>query len=84
MCSCKSGHGHLEEDPVGAVGALPEMLNTAWGSLSRSLRLQKDDHLLMRGGMTSVGLAAAVIAKQFEGDGCSDNAQAGGRGDVEG
>jgi NADPH:quinone reductase-like Zn-dependent oxidoreductase len=47
------------------LGALPEMMNTAWGSLFKSLRLQKDDHLLIRGGTTSVGLAAAAIAKSL-------------------
>ena len=51
--------------PWEQLGALPEMLNTAWGSLFRSLRLRKDDHLLIRGGTTSVGLAAAVIAKNL-------------------
>ena len=45
------------------LGAIPEMLETAWGSLFRSLRLQKGDRLLIRGGTTSVGLAAAAIAK---------------------
>lgn len=49
--------------PWELLGALPEMMNTAWGSLFRSLRLQKDDHLLIRGGTSSVGLAAAAIAK---------------------
>ncbi len=39
------------------------MLQTAWGSLFRSLRLQRGDCLLIRGGTTSVGLAAAAIAK---------------------
>ncbi len=45
------------------LGAVPEMLQTAWGSLVRSLRIQKGDRLLVRGGTTSVGLAAAAIAK---------------------
>ena len=46
------------------LGALPEMLQTAWGSLFKSLRLVEGDHLLIRGGTTSVGLAAAAIAKR--------------------
>ncbi len=45
-------------------GALPEMIQTAWGSLNRALRLQPGQSLLIRGGTTSVGLAAAVLAKQ--------------------
>jgi NADPH:quinone reductase-like Zn-dependent oxidoreductase len=46
------------------LGALPEMLQTAWGSLFRSLRIGEHDRLLIRGGTTSVGLAAAAIAKK--------------------
>ncbi len=50
--------------PWEVLGGLPEMLQTAWGSLFKSLRLVAGDRLLIRGGTTSVGLAAAAIARQ--------------------
>ncbi len=47
------------------LGALPEMVQTAYGSLNKSLRLQAGRTLLIRGGTTSVGLTAAVLAKRL-------------------
>ena len=46
------------------LGALPEMVHTAWGALFSSLLLKKGEKLLVRGGSSSVGLAAVAIAKQ--------------------
>lgn len=45
------------------IGAVPEMLQTAYGSLTVGLDVQPGQTLLIRGGTSSVGLAAAVLAK---------------------
>ncbi len=46
------------------LGAVPEMLQTAHGSLTIGLDAQPGQTLLVRGGTSSVGLATAVLAKQ--------------------
>ncbi|HET6985196.1 MAG TPA: zinc-binding alcohol dehydrogenase family protein [Kribbella sp.] len=45
------------------LGALPEMLQTAHGSLHTGLAIEPGQTLLVRGGTSSVGVAAAVLAK---------------------
>jgi NADPH:quinone reductase-like Zn-dependent oxidoreductase len=51
------------ELPWEVLGALPEMLQTAWGALHTSLELQTGERLLIRGGTSSIGLAAMALAK---------------------
>src|SRR5207245_571367 len=51
--------------PWEVVGALPEMLQTAYGSLIVGLDLQRGQSLLIRGGTSSVGLAAAALAREM-------------------
>jgi len=46
------------------LGALPEVLQTAWGSLHVGVGFQAGDSLLIRGGTSSVGLMAAILAKR--------------------
>lgn len=47
------------------LGAVPEMLQTAHGSLTIGLDAQSGQSLLIRGGTSSVGMAAAVLAKRL-------------------
>ncbi|EMC98246.1 hypothetical protein BAUCODRAFT_32251 [Baudoinia panamericana UAMH 10762] len=49
--------------PWDVLGGCGEMLQTAYGSLFNALQLKQGEKLLVRGGTTSVGLAAAAIAK---------------------
>ncbi|KQQ03389.1 MULTISPECIES: zinc-binding dehydrogenase [unclassified Rathayibacter] len=46
------------------LGAIPEMLQTAHGSLTTGIDARPGDTILIRGGTSSVGLALAVLAKQ--------------------
>jgi len=46
------------------LGAVPEMLQTAHGSLTVGLDAQPEQSILVRGGTSSVGMAAAILAKQ--------------------
>ncbi|MFV0460429.1 MAG: alcohol dehydrogenase catalytic domain-containing protein [Actinomycetales bacterium] len=45
------------------LGAVPEMLQTADGSLRVGLQAQRGQSLLIRGGTSSIGLALAVLGK---------------------
>ncbi|MCJ1675485.1 zinc-binding dehydrogenase [Rathayibacter sp. VKM Ac-2929] len=46
------------------LGAIPEMLQTAHGSLTTGIDARPGDTILIRGGTSSIGLALAVLAKQ--------------------
>lgn len=50
--------------PWSTLGAIPEMLQTAHGSLTVGLEARDGQTLLIRGGTSSVGLAAAVLASR--------------------
>lgn len=50
--------------PWATLGALPEMLQTAAGSLSVGLQAVDGQSLLIRGGTSSVGMALAILGKQ--------------------
>ena len=48
------------------IGALPEMLQTSYGSLMQGLQLKENDVLLIHGGTSTVGLMAAIVARQLK------------------
>jgi NADPH:quinone reductase len=52
------------ELPWTTLGAVPEMLQTAYGALTVGLDVQPGQTLLIRGGTSSVGLTAAMLAKR--------------------
>lgn len=51
--------------PWEVLGALPEMFQTAYGSLHRALKIIPGETLLVRGGTSSVGLLSIQLAKAF-------------------
>jgi NADPH2:quinone reductase len=52
------------ELPWSTLGAVPEMLQTAWGSLTTGLDAQAGQSILIRGGTSSVGMATAILARR--------------------
>ena len=48
------------------LGAVPEMLQTSYGSLTVGLDARAGQSILIRGGTSSVGMATAVLAKRQE------------------
>ena len=47
------------------LGAVPEMLQTSYGSLTVGLDARPGESILIRGGTSSVGMASAVLAKRL-------------------
>ncbi|KAI1205594.1 putative zinc-binding oxidoreductase [Annulohypoxylon truncatum] len=50
---------------VGTLAALPEMLQTTWGSLVAGLDLRPGESLLIRGATSSIGLCALQLARKI-------------------
>jgi NADPH2:quinone reductase len=51
--------------PWAVIGQVPETLQTAYGSLTVGLDLQPGEALLIRGGTSALGFAAAAVARQI-------------------
>ncbi|MFF9277206.1 zinc-binding dehydrogenase [Streptomyces griseosporeus] len=51
--------------PWATLGAVPETLQTAYGSLTTGLDLRAGQTLLIRGGTSALGLATAALAKDL-------------------
>ncbi|MFI1015918.1 zinc-binding dehydrogenase [Streptomyces sp. NPDC020965] len=51
--------------PWETLGAIPETLQTAYGSLTTGLDLRRGQTFLVRGGTSALGLAAAALAKDL-------------------
>ncbi len=47
------------------LGAVPEMLQTSYGSLTVGLDAQAGQSILVRGGTSSIGMATAVLARRL-------------------
>ena len=47
------------------IGAIPEMFQTAYGSLTSGLDVKTGQTLLIRGGTSSIGMAATSVAKNM-------------------
>jgi NADPH:quinone reductase len=56
--------GFTSDLPWEQLGAVPEMLQTAYGSLTVGVRASPGESLLIRGGTSSIGLALTVLAKR--------------------
>ncbi len=46
------------------IGAVPQMLQTAYGSLTVGMDAEPSETILIRGGTSSVGMATAILAKK--------------------
>jgi NADPH2:quinone reductase len=51
--------------PWSTLGAIPEMLQTSYGSLTVGLDAQPGQSILIRGGSSSIGMATTVLAKRL-------------------